>query len=69
VFKTVSNRYDNCCRHLSEDKVEENLSLEKPFVVRFKIEDRFPKFYDELYGNITHNIGSEGDPVLLKSDG
>ena len=68
-LRTYLIRYDNCCRYLTSDQIEENLSNEKPFVIRLKLLYQYQEFDDELYGHIKHNMHSEGDPVLLKSDG
>ena len=62
-------RYDNRCRYLSADEVEENLSKNVPYVIRLKINVKSSEFSDEIFGNVKHDVGLEGDTVLLKSDG
>ncbi|XP_072034082.1 nondiscriminating glutamyl-tRNA synthetase EARS2, mitochondrial-like [Amphiura filiformis] len=61
-------RYDNRCRHLSTQQVQEKLHKGMTYTIRFKLDDA-DGFDDIVFG---HNIGTaavEGDPVLLKSDG
>ena len=62
-------RYDNRCRHLSDDEIEKNLTQEKSYVIRLKLETRWLEAHDQLFGDVRHDVGNEGDPVLLKSDG
>jgi len=55
---------------LSEEEVGNLLSIGKSSVIRLKIPSGTHHFTDSLFGNLTHDISkSEGDPVLLKSDG
>lgn len=62
--------YDKHCLSLSKEKVEANLAIGKPFVIR----QNNPKegtttFHDELYGDITVDNSELDDMILIKSDG
>lgn len=63
-------RYDNRCRHLTPSQVQEKLSKNLPFVVRFHLPSGAHSFQDLVYGWTHHDVASvEGDPVILKGDG
>ncbi|KAG9476803.1 hypothetical protein GDO78_002280 [Eleutherodactylus coqui] len=63
-------RYDNRCRHLTSSQVQEKLSKNLPFVVRFQLPSGAHSFQDLVYGWTQHDLASvEGDPVILKGDG
>lgn len=68
-FSFLFFRYDNRCRSLSAEQIEENLGLDKPYAIRLKIDEPFLSADDMLYDRIKINSCYEGDPVLLKSDG
>ncbi|KAF0308788.1 putative glutamate--tRNA ligase, mitochondrial [Amphibalanus amphitrite] len=62
-------RYDNRCRHLSEEK--RNMLEERgvSHVVRLKLENTDTPFTDLVYGEVTFDVAAqEGDPVLMKAD-
>lgn len=63
-------RYDNRCASLTDQEVEENMQQGKPYVVRLRLSPTPNPFQDIIKGPLVHNIiNSEGDPVLMKSDG
>ncbi|XP_063790770.1 nondiscriminating glutamyl-tRNA synthetase EARS2, mitochondrial [Pseudophryne corroboree] len=63
-------RYDNRCRHLTTNQVQEKLTQNLPFVVRFQLPSGTHDFQDLVYGWTRHDVASvEGDPVILKGDG
>ncbi|VUZ42042.1 unnamed protein product [Hymenolepis diminuta] len=63
-------RYDNRCRHVSHKELHSNFSQDLPYVIRFKLIPGDTVFYDAVYGDISFpNVDSEGDPVIIKSDG
>ncbi|XP_076280884.1 putative glutamate--tRNA ligase, mitochondrial isoform X2 [Lasioglossum baleicum] len=63
-------KYDNRCRHLSSDEIKEKLNKGHPYCIRFKLSSTPECFDDMIYGKIIHDISqSEGDPVIIKSDG
>ncbi|XP_075421761.1 nondiscriminating glutamyl-tRNA synthetase EARS2, mitochondrial [Ascaphus truei] len=63
-------RYDNRCRHLTEKQVQEKMSRDSPYVVRFCLSKGAQPFQDLVYGWIQHDVASvEGDPVIIKGDG
>ncbi|KAI4899608.1 hypothetical protein NFI96_027579 [Prochilodus magdalenae] len=63
-------RYDNRCRSLHADQVQEKLSTGVPSVVRFRLSDSSEPFEDLVFGLTQHAVGQvEGDPVILKADG
>ncbi|PNF34521.1 hypothetical protein B7P43_G10725 [Cryptotermes secundus] len=63
-------RYDNRCRHLSEEEVKERLDRGDNYCIRFKLMSDEEAFEDLVYGRISYNVAlNEGDPVIIKSDG
>ncbi|XP_054271527.1 probable glutamate--tRNA ligase, mitochondrial [Macrosteles quadrilineatus] len=63
-------RYDNRCRHLSKEEVEDKLKSGGQQCVRLKLVPGCETYHDLVYGNITHDVvACEGDPVIFKSDG
>ncbi|XP_073502052.1 nondiscriminating glutamyl-tRNA synthetase EARS2, mitochondrial [Phyllobates terribilis] len=63
-------RYDNRCRHLTPSQVQDKMSKNLPFVVRFRLPSGAHSFQDLVYGWTHHDVASvEGDPVILKGDG
>jgi glutamyl-tRNA synthetase len=63
-------KYDNRCRQLTSADVEEKLSSQLPYVVRFKLESHTEPWNDLVYGPISYDVAKiEGDPILMKSDG
>ncbi|XP_063234528.1 nondiscriminating glutamyl-tRNA synthetase EARS2, mitochondrial isoform X2 [Bacillus rossius redtenbacheri] len=63
-------RYDNRCRHLSQQQVGEKLARGEHFCIRFKLVPSPEPFQDLVYGPVAYDVGRhEGDPVVLKGDG
>lgn len=63
-------RYDNRCRHLSAEQVQEKLSGGGPRVIRFRLESGVEPFQDLIFGWTQHEVAQvEGDPVVMKADG
>ncbi|KAK2817327.1 hypothetical protein Q5P01_025518 [Channa striata] len=63
-------RYDNRCRHLRADQVEEKLAKGVPHVIRFRLEAGVEPFQDLIFGWNRHEVAQvEGDPVVIKADG
>lgn len=68
--KGLIPKYDEFCRTLSQEEVQEKLDNGEEYVVRLK----FPHntdihFEDQVRGKITMNTADLDDQVLLKSDG
>ncbi|XP_053389738.1 probable glutamate--tRNA ligase, mitochondrial [Mercenaria mercenaria] len=65
-------RYDNKCRHLTSQEVQEKMSQNVPYVIRFKYEPLESAWTDLVYG-VMHekSVGEslEGDFVVVKTDG
>ncbi|XP_060083166.1 probable glutamate--tRNA ligase, mitochondrial [Ylistrum balloti] len=61
-------KYDNKCRNLTPDEIEEKKAQGIPWVVRLKVDNWNQSWNDVVYGHIAINH-EEGDPVLLKADG
>ncbi|MDG5815424.1 glutamate--tRNA ligase [Chitinispirillales bacterium ANBcel5] len=62
--------YDRHCRNLSNEQIQQNLSENIPFIIRFKIpQGRIVKFKDLIRGEIEYNSDVLDDLVLIKSDG
>ncbi|KAI4498661.1 hypothetical protein M0802_006128 [Mischocyttarus mexicanus] len=63
-------KYDNKCRHFTEEEVNEKLRSGIPYCIRFKLSPNVEEFDDMIYGHVAHDITTiEGDPVIMKSDG
>ncbi|MEQ2161619.1 Glutamyl-tRNA synthetase, partial [Goodea atripinnis] len=79
---TCLYRYDNRCRHLRADQVQEKLAQGAPHVIRFRLEAGVEPFQDLIFGWNRHEVAQntlfqfvssctqvEGDPVVIKADG
>lgn len=63
-------RYDGCCRHLTTQQVEQNLTYGMPYVIRQKMpETGTTSFDDMVYGHIEVDNRELEDQILIKSDG
>ncbi|XP_044203502.1 probable glutamate--tRNA ligase, mitochondrial [Thunnus albacares] len=63
-------RYDNRCRHLRAEQVQEKLAQGTPHVIRFRLEAGVEPFQDLIFGWNRHEVAQvEGDPVVIKADG
>ncbi|XP_041839728.1 probable glutamate--tRNA ligase, mitochondrial [Melanotaenia boesemani] len=63
-------RYDNRCRHLRPDQVQEKLAQGLSHVIRFRLEAGVEPFQDLIFGWNRHEVAQvEGDPVVMKADG
>ena len=61
--------YDNKCRNLSKDEIQENLKENKEYVIRYKIDPGEIVFNDLIRGEIKFSSNVISDFVLIKSDG
>lgn len=63
-------RYDNRCRHLRANQVQEKLAQGASYVIRFRLEEGVEPFQDLIFGWNRHEVAQvEGDPVVIKADG
>ncbi|XP_077576039.1 nondiscriminating glutamyl-tRNA synthetase EARS2, mitochondrial isoform X2 [Stigmatopora nigra] len=63
-------RYDNRCRHLREEQVQEKMAQGVPNVIRFRLQEGAEPFEDLIFGWNRHEVAQvEGDPVVIKADG
>ncbi|XP_077462172.1 nondiscriminating glutamyl-tRNA synthetase EARS2, mitochondrial isoform X2 [Stigmatopora argus] len=63
-------RYDNRCRHLRAEQVQEKLALGASGVIRFRLQEGVEPFEDLIFGWNRHEVAQvEGDPVVMKADG
>lgn len=63
-------KYDNRCRHLSNEEIKRNILENKPNTIRLKLKPGPLEVNDIVYGKITYDLSKiEGDPILFKSDG
>lgn len=53
-------RYDNRCRHLREQQVEEKLAQGLPHVIRFRLETGVEPFQDIVFGWTHHEVAQVG---------
>lgn len=63
------SKYDNRCRDLSPEEIENEIADGKSFAIRFKIEPCEIIFNDLIRGEIRFISDVFGDFVILKSDG
>ncbi|XP_053202687.1 probable glutamate--tRNA ligase, mitochondrial [Panonychus citri] len=62
-------RYDNRCRHLTDKEVDEKLSSNARYAVRFRCEEQIISVDDLIFDETTFDLkNSEGDFVIIKSD-
>lgn len=62
-------KYDGRCTHLTTDKVKEYLKEQRPYVIRFKVDDKDVSYLDMTNGLHKSNPGrQEGDFIIIKSD-
>jgi glutamyl-tRNA synthetase len=62
--------YDGTCRDLMHEQVEQNLSSDKPCVIRLRIPlNKIINFTDLIRGEVSFNSETIDDQVLIKSDG
>ncbi|KAJ2944021.1 hypothetical protein O0L34_g8349 [Tuta absoluta] len=63
-------KYDNRCRNLTQEEINEKIKAGIPSCIRFKLTSDILAFEDLIYGGISYDVSiNEGDPVLMKSDG
>ncbi|KAM7009013.1 nondiscriminating glutamyl-tRNA synthetase EARS2, mitochondrial [Tautogolabrus adspersus] len=63
-------RYDNRCRHLKAQQVQEKLDQGLTHVIRFRLGEGVEPFQDMVFGWNHHEVAQvEGDPVVIKADG
>ncbi|KAL4707165.1 hypothetical protein ACJJTC_018900 [Scirpophaga incertulas] len=63
-------KYDNKCRSLSKEDINEKIHSGTPYCIRFKLSSDCSAFEDLVFGGIAYDVSLiEGDPVLMKSDG
>ncbi|KAI5747099.1 hypothetical protein M8J77_010997 [Diaphorina citri] len=63
-------KYDNKCRNLTQEQIDEKLKENSKYCIRFKLTNHTESWQDLVYGDISYNMfHNEGDPVIIKSDG
>ena len=66
----ISFRFDDPCKHLTEDEVEAKLAAGESYVIRQTIKNvGETSFDDEVYGHIEFDGDLLDEQILLKSDG
>lgn len=58
-------RYDNRCRHLQEQQVQQKLAQGVPRVVRFRLEMGVEPFQDIVFGRTHHEVAQVGQRILF----
>ncbi|MDZ4725500.1 MAG: glutamate--tRNA ligase [Leptospira sp.] len=61
--------YDGKCSNLNETEINENLSTNTPFTVRFRIPNKIVIVDDIIQGKVKFESKLIGDFILVKSDG
>ncbi|KAH3806334.1 probable glutamate--tRNA ligase, mitochondrial isoform X2 [Dreissena polymorpha] len=74
IARQENRKYDNRCRNMTEQEMEEKIAQKVPYVIRFKYEPMREPWTDLVYGLMVENVDSEesyreGDFVVIKSDG
>lgn len=54
------SRYDNRCRHLRADQVQEKLAQGASYVIRFRLEEGVEPFQDLIFGWNRHEVAQVG---------
>ncbi len=70
--KKIAFMYNGRCRHLSQEKIEENLAKGIPHVIRFPVPrdpSRSVAFDDAVYGRVERRAQDIEDFVIIRSDG
>ncbi|KAK8390301.1 hypothetical protein O3P69_010169 [Scylla paramamosain] len=63
-------RYDNRCRHLSQNQIKEQELKGTESCIRFKLGAVKEPIEDLIYGSLANTVAEqEGDPVIMKADG
>ncbi|MFQ5822544.1 MAG: glutamate--tRNA ligase [bacterium] len=62
-------KYDRYCLNLTETEKAAHEKEDVPYVIRFKVEDGFTSFVDEVYGQLRFDNNQIDDFVILRSDG
>lgn len=63
-------RYDNRCRHLSSEEIDQYLNDNRPYTVRLKLKPGAMVINDLVFGSVSYDLVQlEGDPIIFKSDG
>jgi glutamyl-tRNA synthetase len=66
----ISFKFDDPCKHLSKEEVQEKLDAGEPYVIRQTISNvGETSFDDEVYGHIEFDGDLLDEQILLKSDG
>ncbi len=62
-------QYNQACRNLSEDIIEQKLSSSTPFTVRLRVPEKVITFKDRIYGEINVNTNELDDFIIARTDG
>lgn len=66
----LSFKFDDPCKHLSEEEIQAKLEAKEPYVIRQTIKNvGETSFDDEVYGHIEFDGDLLDEQILLKSDG
>ena len=66
----ISFRFDDPCKHLSQEEIQQRLDAGEPYVIRQTINNvGETSFDDEVYGHIEFDGDLLDEQILLKSDG
>ncbi len=70
LAKNVSFKYDDPCKFLSQQEIEQRIAAGEKYVIRQNINpEGTTSFDDEVYGTITVENSTLDESILLKSDG
>jgi len=60
-------KYSGKCRNLSQNQVQQNLAVNKPAIIRFKVGPKIIEFNDIIRGKITFDTDLIGDIAIAKN--
>lgn len=60
---TPLSRYDNRCRHLRAEQIQEKMASGVPHVIRFRLEAGVEPFQDLVFGWNRHEVAQVGSVV------
>lgn len=68
ISRGLPPKYNGRCRALSEQEVQDNVNLGKPFVLRVKMPEKRVVFEDLIRGTIEFDMSLAGDIAIARGD-
>lgn len=67
MSRGLAPKYDGTCSKLKESDIQQKMSEQKPYVIRFKVANKKIKFNDLVRGEVEFDAGLLGDIVIAKN--